>query len=896
MSDPFTAVATAGAAKVAGGLVGDQISKVLKKALHRILVTRAVTKKAKTRGISIRVRDLYPWLGSAAVRARFEADTAEAHRSSVADLDAMLTTVGSTSVNPGETVLKLIREEALRRLPSGDAQVESLRRTEAAIKASEERLVLAYDGNATAFANAILKLHPWRRSQAEILGEEWRPLRRLVITLATSNDRASLLSQWVDTPPEKLRDAPPEVWCWLGLIAADHGATDPAVSFIEGGIVRGAPGSYWWARAGLAIGSEGKRAETAREYWNRAEHPIASAALALDGGRFEEAEHLLSEWQPEDANETVIKAALQIAAASGLKAFDRAISIGLETIQEHPEASGIALSTAEALISRGHFGVSDHPFEDFARAYELATLARDSRRAWNGDSVAAILVAIKAKALATDLDVAWELTQASPDGDALAEESRDPRLRREAALLAANIGRVEVARQLVKDIDDEFVVRTVDGWVAHAQEDFATAEAAWLDAWNLAPDDQARAQTASALAPLGRSLPDLSTIAHGYSEAMKRVQAIHRVMSADGDRLSLLRAHAADFQELTVLLADQLVAEGDHSGAGAILERGGRQWSHPLLTKMAAARYINAGEYEKAAQAAQAALDLGGKHWGGRLESLMILFDALEAQGQSERTLAIAREMTAIAPNNLGVRWALVYCHVRRGDSAAAWGALSHDGTLATPRDADEARTWIGLAAMFDDSPQFVQRSLEMMNNWTHDPAVSGVFLAQIYGGLNRHHAQVAEADIKALHQATNEYTKAHPDSEVFRSVSIDTEDPLGSVADELRRQAEPPELLEVRVKVEQGEVPLGLFADLLRRSHIEASIKRGAGLVYSHSPAQVEMAISSINAAYGGGVVIDGTAAVALTLLDASVVDDLWGSFLVVETTEEVFREALSA
>lgn len=798
-------------------------------------------------------------------------------------------------------VVDLVRDESLRRMVEGDGRLTQTRRLELAIRsnAQEQRALLTAGGDAVALTSALEKLHPWRAQSAQELAGQWTPFRALVVTLAGERERRTLLQQWATTPPAPLFEAPAEVWCWFACVAADYGAEEASLAFIVKGIDAGASASYWWARAGLTVGTGTPEASArARAFWARStpKHPLAEAGEAIEQGEYATAEQVLDAWDAETPNDQSIKAILQTAAATGRGDFNRAITIGQSAAATHPEGSGNIFRTAEALLSRGHYGLSDHPLDDFARAFDLAIQARDSRRTWLGDSVAPILTAVKASALATDVDQAWRLTQAPPDGTALAHEARDERLRRESAILAATMGRFANAQAVADALGDPFVSHTVEGWKAFTEDRPEDAEHAWLRAWDSAPDDTSRLQTAAALAPLGMRLPDLDSLSGGYSMAIERIRTIHKVLSSDED-MSLLRVRATDSEQLTVLLAERLAAQGQMTDAAAVLEAGGTRWNHPLMMRMAAARYANAGDYEKAHEVAATALSLGGAAWAGRLETLMIQFNSLESQGHFSRSLAIAREMATLAPGNLTIRWALVHGLVRAGAIQDAWRALTYQGKPVEPRDSADARIWIGLAAECDDSPEFVQRSLEMITTWMHEPDVVGTFLMQIYRGLSRHERDVADADIRELHQATEEFTKAHPENKVFRKFTLDENDVLGSLTALLEgRATEDPAVKDIRERVERGELPLGFAAELASRTYVEACIKTGAGLVYSHLPPMAIAGKAAAAAAFGSRVVIDASAAVTLTLLDPAVVDKLVGAFLTLETTDSAFRDALGA
>lgn len=900
--DPISllVVAAPGVAKGIGSVAGKQVAGLLGKKTQRVRVSRAVSKLAADEGITVGWRQLNVWLKADDVRLSIAAGDSESLRDCANRLTLEDLPVGSSPDQVGAQVLQLVLDESLRRMSSGDAEVASTRRIEHAIQALEQRALLTSGGDETAFNLALEKLHPWRAAEAAELEERWIGFRALVITLAGNRERRSLLQHWSAEPPHGLADAPAEVWCWFARIAADYGASDTAIAFITKGVEHGADPSYWWARAGLTVGT-GTSEDTARaqELWKRSvpKHPLAAAGEAIAAGDCAAAEALLEEWAPETPNDQSIKAILQTAAAAGRGDLNRAIAIGVAAAESHPEGSGNVLRTAEALLTRGHHGQSDHPLDDFARAYELAIAARDSRRSWLGDSVAPILTAVKASALGTDIDRAWRLTQAAPDGNALAHEARDERLRRESAILAATMGRLENAQAVVRALGDPFVTHTVEGWTAFIEEDPERAEAAWLNAWASAPDDTARLQTASALAPLGRSLPDLDTLPEGYSKAIERIRTVHEVMGTPDPDMSLLRARASESEELTVFLAERLVAQDKTADAAAVLEAGATRWNHALMMKMAASRYLAAGSYQKAHDVAATALSMGGQAWAGRFECLSLQFDALESLGEFQRSLPLAREMAVIAPENLTIRWALVHSLVRAGKIPDAWAALTYNGKTAEPRNAGDARTWIGLAAECDDSVEFVQRSLEMMSTWQDEPDLVGVFLIQIYSGLRRHARDVAEADLAELHKATEEFTEAHPDNAVFRKFTLDANDLLGSLTEILKETAaEDPALKDIRERVERGELPLGFLAELYHRPYVEASIKRGAGMVFSHHPPTADAAAAAATAALGTSVVIDGSAAATLSLLEPSMVDQLVGSFLTVGTTDSAYRDALTS
>ncbi len=902
--DPAVSGAAAiGLTKGAGSVAGKQILGFLAKRTQRWRVALAVSRAARADGILIGWYPLGRWLKSADVRIAVESGEPAAlaecsHRLAVGIRDSAST----LDVAEGRSrVVELVRDESLRRMSEGEGRLVATRRLEHAIGSAGERALLVDRGDKVAFEGALELLHPWRAEDAARLGDRWGPFRGVVIALAAERDRCSLLRQWGAAPPVGLTGAPPECWCWLASVASDYGLVDAALAFVAEGIALGASASYWWARAGVMVGT-GSPASVARaqELWARSspKHPLAAAGEAIVSGEYAAAERILDGWDADNLNDQSLRALLQSAAATGRGEYNRAVAIGVAEAAAHPEGSANALRAAEALVSRGHFGHSEHPLDDFARAFELAIQARDARRTWLGDSVAPILTAVKAAALATDIDRAWRLTQAGPNGDALPHEAKDVRLQQEAAILAAAMGRFESARIISEHVNDPYVPHMVEGWQALTEDRSTDAEKAWLLAWDCAPDDTSRLQVAAALAPLGMRMPDLGSLSSSFSLAIDRIRTVHQVMSASrGEDMSLLRARASDSEQLTVLLADRLMAQDQATDAAAVLEAGGIRWNHPLLMRMAAARYLKTGDYEKAHLVASTALSLGGMVWAGRLETLMIQFESLEAQGQFTRSLAVVREMVTVAPSNLTVRWALIHCLVRAGRISDAWSALTFEGKPVAPRDPGDARIWIGLAAECDNSPEFVQRALATMAAWSHEPDLVAVFLLQIYRGLQLHEREVADSDVRELHRATEAFTEAHPESQVFRKLVIDEGDPLRSLTPWLMEQSsEDPAVTDVRERVERGELPLGLAAELHNRTYAEVCIKTAAGLVYSHQPHRGPEGQAAATEALGSHVVVDATVAATLTLLDRATADMLLGAFLAFETTDSAFRDALGA
>lgn len=901
--------------KLGAGAAAGPIKDLLNKKVLRFRVAWAASAAAKDHGIPITRKAIRRWLARPDVRDQLAVGSATSVDSAVKNLAWLLPKVslGQRDQHALE-LLQLILDEYQRAQSPQSATVLGTAYTQNQITASTKQLgeeVREHSANIleaiTAqspeiFAADLRKLHPWRGAVALDLAQSWPPLRELIHTLVRDGARGPILREWAANPPVRLESAPAEVWCWFGRLASDYGEPDAADTFIEKGISIGAvPANYWRAHVSLNLLREESDTEYVirriRDDMARANppHPLLIAYLALIEDRYPESEAALATWNPADPHDKVIKAQLLCACAKGQGDYNKAIAIAVEASDSG--ATGMMILAARELMNRGFHGFSDNRLEDFSQARSLAIKARDSRRLWQGDSTEAVLVAVIASILSTDWDRAWKLTKLPPEGEATEEEAQDPRMIRETALLAARMGNSHLASNLAEKVGDPYVTATVNAWSALTLDDRQTAEAEWLKAWEVATSDLERVQTATDLAFLGAEIPNLDELAKRQPEAASRIQGILRVMTAPEDRLTILRARAHESAELTSLLDEFLAGEERYEEAAVALEAGANRWHRPLLMHMAAGRYLQAGKYVEAARASEAALTMAGPGWAAELETLIVRFNALSAQGALAESIQVARHMIAIAPENASVRWGLIHSLVRSGDSQGAWAATNYNGEPVAPRDVHDARIWIGLAATHDTSHLFVSRALAVMRRWPDDPDLVGTFLSQIHRGLLLNPVEPHPSDVEALQAATEQFTKEHPNSLTFREIPVGPdENPLEAMAEIMKQRGERQAALAgLTTKIGQGELPLGMAAEIANTSYTEVAIKRASGFVYSHVPEQSTASAESVNRTLEKDVALDTSAAVTLALLDQAIVDQLIGTFSSVTSTDSAFRDALA-
>ena len=891
---------TAAVVGILAKVAGAEFTKLLDRPLVRMKVAWRVRSDAHGASIGVSFWAIYTWLARQDVRDALDEGGLESVESAVRNLAWR---IDGASREDALRILEWVADEYLRALRLQDGTVVSARRTRkvvvdesAHIRSAISQLPDAISDRALVFARDLMQLRRWRTAPAHDLAQRWPAIQDLVHSLATSSARGELLRGWVEDGLGILSDAPAEAWTWLGDLASDYAQPLAAIAYYQTAIAKGIPApDYWWARAALVLGEE-EHASEMRSLLGRSKvsHPLAQGLVDLLDARYSAAEASLSGWEPDRPADVAIRANLRSVAALRRDQLDWAIELLTEAVEADASSSGVGLRAAEVILSRTRFGVSVSLVADYGRARTLALGARDDRRSWGGDSVAAALVALTATVLANDIQGGLRLATSIPDGEATVLEARDPRLLAERATLSALIGDETTALSLLANIEDEHKRSMLLGWLAHEKGEDAKASGHWLEGWTAAKNDSDRIQAASALAQLGGVMPELSDLAARNPEMVKKIGTIHEVMSATGDRLSLLRARAYDSELLTMALVAKLRDEGDLGGAADVLKEAARRGQHPLMLKMAAQQLLEAADYRGALDCCTSALQMSGPDWSGEFDTLAVKFQAEEALGRLDDGLLTARRMVVLAPLNLEARWVLVQCLVRNGDPIDAWSALKFRGEPIAPRTLQEVRTWIGLVSAYDRSDLFLSRALKVFEEWNADEEAQGLILVNIYGRSRLHDLEVS--DIENLQSATSQYLNVHPNSSVFRGLTRGDGDPLEALEAELRKRVPPQPLVEIEAKIRRGELPLGLGAEAFSKSYTECSIIRVGGLVFSDIDQLASLGQQAVASAVGTSVVLDPTAAVTLARIDEFMASVLIGSFSFVDSTVVGFRDALSA
>ncbi|MGP9785261.1 tetratricopeptide repeat protein [Glutamicibacter sp. 287] len=904
--DPITTAVLSTLSKaVFGGAAGKAKEFLDRKGLSK-RVARATVKSCKKHGIRISRKSIRRWLERDDVKNQISQGSATEVESALLSLAVAIEgQPAEKRLECAKEVLHLILQEYQRELPAKDAislGTVWTQRTTAQENSKTQALVLAGTQHILdkidvpeSFDRAVAQLHPWRQEPARRIAESWPPFREFVESLVYEKDRGQVLADWSTRPPQKFTDAPSAAWCWFGSVAEDYKAKKAAIFFYKQGVNQGAtnPG-YWEAKAIMLVDAavpEGLL--DLQEFVKRsdASHAMTKAFLAIAEKRFSDSQAALSTWDPADDADTALKTSLQAACLEGLDDINGAISVLENAFDRDSSASGLALAASRALIWRGQHGRGDENIADLVRAGELAIAARNARRTWGGDSVEAILEAVKASVLSNDLDQAWRLTQCAPLGEASFRESKNKRICIESAFVAASKNDYTLAQTVASELDDPFVIAYINGWVAFRQDDRENAAMEWRKAWDEGTNDFDHLRSANALALLGVEIPDLNELSTLYPDAVRDIRDIHRTMSASGDKIALLRAKVGKSESFAGLLAEQLAGRGEHEEAGQVLEEAANRWSSSRLMSMAASSYLRAGENASAERTAGEAVNMAVRGSTGEEYALMLRFDALEALERHEESLRLARRMVANNPQNENTRWILVHLHARMGNYQAAWDVLNHDGAPIGPRSNHDATLWIHLASKHDTRPSFVSHSLRIMHEQSDDAELLGIFLANTLLAAGN----ASKTDIKTLQGKMHTYTSENPDSVTFRALKFESAQQfLEDLKEHFKGIPEDPERRAIEKSICEGKLPLGLLSEISGKSYAEAAILRAAKRIFSHDPSYAPQAANSIEKALDKHVAVDTSAAVTLALLDSEVQDQLIGAFSVLRTTTPTYKDAL--
>lgn len=878
-------------------------------------VSRAAAKKAAAIGVPVTAKSLRVWLSRKDTAQQLRQCSEHSLEQAAGRLAfVMLGNDAEQRRANALLVLRIVMEEYVRSVAPSEASlftgdwarqttVEDGGRTREQVREQHQEILGRLDARSD-FDESLRTFSPWSAREAQSLVTAWPAVAQAVGGLAgVDAGRGSVMQQWADHEPVWLRGAPAEAFSWLGQLAADYDARNAARVFFERCASKGGyPRDFLVARAALHAGS-GTESEI-RNYL--AEHGETTSSLMnalrayLDkdwAGCIEQ----LSRWEPHNTLAEAMKVQLE---ADSLIRTGRAgeAMTRLRAADKEWGFTGVAVRLAGALVEHAAYSQASNKLAAGQEALAVAIRARNSRRAWYGDSAEATLLAVQAAVLSGDLSTAWKLTQPPPEGEALPHEAADSRLREQTALVAALSGRWQEAEQLLAGVTDAFVKAHVRVVIAESRigDNIETPEVQnlWQQAWEAADSEGEQLTAAAGLAAAGADLPDLEHLKAEFPEIIAEIELLARALrGSGGDELAVLRANRTQSPVIVVKLAERYQRGGNVVLAAETLKDGSIHWRDARLMAMAAGLFQEAKEYPRARECAHEALRMAGADWAGRGRMYALLLEVECADGRLDQATDAAMNLLAIDPRDANARWALVKCYAARTEEEKAWQVLTERGVPLDPRYQDEALLWVGLGADFSSDPHFVGHALTLMQRWAEDEELLGRLLGTLHWRAAEAMKPLAEEDGERLRAATASYLERFPNSTIFRAVAIGPpDDPLEGIAAELHREYE--NTREVRDKVSWGKLPVGMLALATGRTYAEACIRRTAErpvMYAAYLPAD-PTETQAVQAGRTGRVVVDTSAAATLALLEPSVSEQLIGHPQAVTTTDQLMADALRA
>jgi nucleoside phosphorylase/tetratricopeptide (TPR) repeat protein/DNA-binding transcriptional ArsR family regulator len=382
--------------------------------------------------------------------------------------------------------------------------------------------------------------------------------------------------------------------------------------------------------------------------------------------------------------------------------------------QAGPRAAGPLLEEARILLDTLTRPSGIEPTSDVSatlqRAAELALVARDRRRDWNGPTGDALAVAGRARTLASDVPGALQLLLPPPRGTASPAEATHPEVIGVATMTALMSGDTELALHLARRMTDQVEADLITGLAYSAApgcHDLAIE--AFRRALAHADRTDQRFRALFGLSRLGHGDDAaLAMLAEQNPEAADLVRAAQHIRAGRYDEALLLTRRyprSADALELTV---DALVSGGRPAEAVEILDRAGRRRADEDLLAQAAAIALQAGLLDDAHRLARAGIDSNDAR--RRRTSRQMLLDIAGRRGDWEEVVEQARRLLDNAPadatddgyaqgeenQRVAYRWALVTALANQRRHAEALRALEQPAPLM-PLTAQQALLYLQL-------------------------------------------------------------------------------------------------------------------------------------------------------------------------------------------------------
>lgn len=733
---------------------------------------------------------------------------------------------------------------------------------------------------------------------------------RLIVALTGVERPSHVLTSWTPQLPAWLEQAAADVHAAAGELATAYGHSTLAAELFDkaaaGGIARR---SYWQARAAwqrhTSAGScsADQLRETTRHLPDGDPDPMVRTLHALSQCDASQARTHLARWQPDDPVEAAIAVGMaryiELTDNDGQVTLDHlnaALAVTEAALQER-FYGGLALARAHDLILRARLHAGQ-PQRDLREARQLATRTRDERRTWRGPSDGATAIAIEAALHAGDSTSVLTLGRTRADGG---EATDDEAAARAVVTLVLTM---EAARGRLSEGTD------LSGLVPHDQAVVAAHAARragedprphWRNAYDTAGDDQERLQALFQLARAGEiHLPDHRQLLARYPDAAAELNALTlHAAGASEEATTALRQLARQSMSAAWALMEIHRDNGRIDQAVAVLRQAAQDYQDPDFNLEAAVMLARNDQTDDARAEINAVLASALPDWSGRITALRI---AAELAHNTGDTPAAIRHLTAaldLDPADLNTRWTLIHLRLSQGEDHAAWQLYRQHPDELDHRNAQDARAALHLHRQNSAAEVTVRLAVQAARRYSDDEAfvASAAAVAMTAGAEDNALSDELAQDVRIL---TEDFVERFPDSERLWRIHEDSTEALIErmrdmlrVPDETRKARR-----ELEVLIGRNNRPLGFLTTAAGASYAVALIQRTGMTLPAWDPDPIEhtTSVASAQAALGGTVTLEPSAAVALAALPAGIRPTLRGLFSRIIVTTDALDDARSA
>lgn len=767
----------------------------------------------------------------------------------------------------------------------------------------------------------LLRLRPLRAATAQEVRKVW-PRMPSLIGLLDTGDRRAILNSWSQRPPAFLVGAPADVYCWLGDLAADLGVNLAAIVYFDRALELGAhPLGYWeirrvWLKQGAP--------DDPNLVPTDINHPLVQAHNLELSGDLDGALATIRNWNPTTAVESVTRGVLLSKAALHSNEFDLALDLALPLAREHGSPAG-ALIAARALIARET--TSDgSPLHagDLSDALELLLETRDAQRTWGYDTSAVVVLAATAARLLNDPARAMALTTPPPEGEATPDEAVALSVRGAAALMSADNGVLEPARELLKqDGLAPALVLQLKGAVAAADGDSEAAIHYLSEALELVEEYDQKGQLAVRLATMGFLHPFVSDqLQAGNEEFAAELKLIAEAFGDAPGALQRLRAAAHSSARLSMILSQLYEARGDTANQLRALTSAAERLNDANLWLVAARIARRAGADRDAVAHAERARISAPQGWGAHEQALMILVESYAALRDWDEATTHAALLVQARPEDETAIWTLITCQYHAGELAAALGTWNTVARKRRPYRREHVTVWLALCQEFGEAIASVDDFVSVAAEFPDDEEIRRFIVGLVLlpgprrgdsqdgdegvgGGRSELDANddaernnSGRVDTGGAHpddpRATliREYFRDFPDGQI-RQFTVDLEGDAVGLLDQIAALVgERPDTSEFDGQIFSGAFPLGLISLTHGATYSEAVLSHASGVRFARGDAESER-VSALRS-LDGRPVLDTTAALALSALPSPLRTVLIAPFAGLTVAAEQFRDAV--